>query len=1066
MRFGVLGPVTVWTQAGEQVRVPEVKVRTLLAVLLARRGRPVAVERLVDEIWGDEPPVRPVPALHRKVWQLRRALEEAERGARSLVESRPPGYLLRVSDDAVDADRFQRLTGQARGTADPRTRADLLTEALALWRGPAYADFADEEFTRAEAARLEEERLLALEDRAEAWLESGEYRAVVGELSGLVRRWPARERMRAAHMRALYHLGRQSEALNGFHELRAHLREELGVDPEPGIVALYQSMLEQRPPPGAPSPATNVPEPFTALVGRDGQVDEVRRLVESSRLVTLTGPGGVGKTRLAVETARHLLGSCRDGVWLVELAGAAVPGGAVERVAAVLGVRDDAGFSPVARSASQGDELDRLVAALRARRMLLVLDNCEHIVGQVADLVGTLLRAAPEVRVLATSREPLGHPGEVVWTVPPLALPDPEHDADPAVVARSGAVRLFVARAAAAAPGFALDSGNAEDVARLCRRLDGVPLALELAATRVRALGVRGVLSRLDDRFRLLASGLRGAPSRQQTLRAVMDWSWDLLGPDERVLFRRVAVFGECFTLEATEAVCSEPPLRAGEVAALLARLVDRSLVVAVPDDHGGVRYRLLESVAEYGVERLREAGELACLRRRHAHWYTELAEAAARRLRGPDQSEWAYRLDAEAANLRVALDGTVREGLAEDALRLVDALGWYWFLRGRWAEALRSMECALALPEVAPARLTARVVAWRAGFAVLRGAAADPARQCRAALEGFDEADDPSGRSWSQWFLAYALFGSGDQKESEDLVDRALSGFRAAGDAWGVAAALATRAHQAVARGDLESLARNGGESLARFEDLRDSWGRLYALDALTVSAEISGDYRRARRLNEESLRLAEQLGLPAAIAGAISRMGRTALLTGDHRAADELHERARRLALEQGDRSAELFACLGLALSARRQGRLDEAERLLRPWTSWCVEVDWQPGLALLLAELGFAAELRGEAETALRLHLDGLAAARRTGDPRAGALALEGLAGAHALAGRHREAARLLGAADAARDRAGAPLPPPERGDVDRIAAAARAALGDDTYACEFSRGRAEGLETEAR
>ncbi|MFD0662065.1 AfsR/SARP family transcriptional regulator [Thermocatellispora tengchongensis] len=429
MLFGVLGPVVVHTDGGTPVHVPEAKVRTLLAVLLANRGRPVSAGRLAEHIWGDDPPDRPIPALHRKVWQLRRALEGAEPGARELVESRPPGYLLRPADRAIDACVFHDKVGRARETADPRARTRLLGEALTLWRGPAYADFAEDGFARAEIARLEEERLLALEDLAEARLEAGEHGQALGDLAELVARHPTRERLRAAHMRALYAMGRQSEALAGFHELRRHLREQLGVDPAPELVALHQEILEQRAGPpvrvaaGAAVPATNLPAPVTELIGRDDAVAAIGELVGKARLVTLTGSGGVGKTRLAVETARRLVGSYRDGVWMVELAGhRAAEAGAefppAEAVAAALNLRDDVAPAPVGRSALRRDGVERLVTALRGRQMLLLLDNCEHVVEQTAELVGEVLRGAPDVRVLATSREPLGHAGEVVWPVP------------------------------------------------------------------------------------------------------------------------------------------------------------------------------------------------------------------------------------------------------------------------------------------------------------------------------------------------------------------------------------------------------------------------------------------------------------------------------------------------------------------------------------------------------------------------------------------------------------------------------------------------------------------------
>ncbi len=575
MHFGVLGPLEARTDCGSPVSVPEVKVRTLLADLLAHQGRPVSADRLVDDLWGEAPPGKPTGALRAKVSQLRRALEDAEPGGRELVASGPAGYLLRVDSDAVDAHLFEGLTARAYETDDPRARAALLTDALALWRGPAFADFGDDPFARAAITRLEERRLVALEERAEARLELGEHSLLTGELGELVARHPLRERLRAAHVRALYRSGRQAEALDSYNDLRNHLLEELGLDPSPELTVLHQAILEQDPalepvPAPATRPRTNLPASLTELVGRTDAVAEVRSLLDAGRLVTLTGPGGVGKTRLAVEAASGLADIYPDGVWLVELAALGQSSGAdagasqaavAEAVAAVLGVRDDAMPGGGLPPGEPVELTDRLTGALRTRRMLLVLDNCEHVVEPVAKLAELLLRAAPGLRILATSREPLGLAGELLWTVPPLELPEPT--AAPEVLERSGAVQLFVARAAAAAQGFTLDADNAEAVVMLCRQLDGIPLALELAATRVRALGVHQLAARLCDRFRLLAAGHRGVPARQQTLRAMIDWSWELLTEPERIVLRRLAVHAGGCTLAAAEEVCAGEDVRA-----------------------------------------------------------------------------------------------------------------------------------------------------------------------------------------------------------------------------------------------------------------------------------------------------------------------------------------------------------------------------------------------------------------------------------------------------------------------------------------------------------------------
>ncbi|MEU5876102.1 BTAD domain-containing putative transcriptional regulator [Spirillospora sp. NPDC047279] len=1063
MRFGVLGPLAVWTADGRPVPIPGAKVRALLADLLLHEGRAVSADRLIDDLWGGEPPRNPSAALQVKVSQLRKALEDAEPGGRDLVVSEGVGYALRVPRDGLDAARFAALVAGARAAADPGAAADMLAVGLELWRGGALADLADEEFARAGIAQLEERRLTAFENWAEARLEAGDDGSLVGELGDLVARHPLRERLRAAFMRALYRAGRQSEALETFGELRDRLRDELGLDPGPDVTALHQAILRQDPGldgagPEPPRVRTNLPSSFSELVGRDEAMRGVSDQLAIARLVTLTGPGGVGKTRLALETAAELLESERlggemEGVWLVELAGLDAATHTVDRVAeavaAALDIRDDAapGFPQGARSVQASAWL---AEALRDRSALLVLDNCEHVIDSVARLAELLLRAAPDIEILATSQEPLGLPGEVVWAVPPLESPYSPAETQPAALRKYSAVRLFEARAAAAAPGFALDEGNARAVAAICRRLDGIPLALELAATRVRALGVHELAERLDDRFRLLAAGHRGGPPRQQTLRAMIDWSWELLTGPERVVLRRLAVHADGCTVEAAEEVCGgngedgrdgrdggnggDGPL--DDVLGVLARLVDRSMVV-MTEGPGGVRYRLLESVSAYALARLDEAGEAGEIRRRHVRHHTELAERAEPRLRGSDQRLWSQRLDAEHANLHAALDEAVRAGHADLAVRLVNALAWYWFLRGRIGEARRSLERVLTLARDPLAE------AWLTGLRLLGCRGYGPVEPLRAVPAAFDEIADPGARARAEWFLSEVLLGAGDVPTSRRLVDRALPAFRASGDRWGEAAALATAANLALVRGDIATLHDNAVRSDETFRELGERWGQVRATELLAKHAEITGDHRRSAELVRAGLRLAEELGLWLQVSLLTSGQGRLALLAGDYDESERLHERGRELAAEHGYRPGEAFALTGLAMAARRAGRLGAAETYMRAALEWEREVDYLPGIALALTELGFTAELRGDAGAARALHEEGLAVARAHGDPRAVALALEGLAGAEALAGRPGEAERLLAEATAGRASVGVPLPPAERGDVERVAQAIESA-----------------------
>ncbi|MFI6388972.1 BTAD domain-containing putative transcriptional regulator [Nonomuraea sp. NPDC050540] len=986
------------------------KVRALLAHLLVDPGKVVPADRLIDSLWSGALPANPAGALQTRVSQLRRIV-----GKESVV-SGASGYRLQVEPGDVDTGRFQALLSEAR-TGAPEARAALLADALALWRGPALIDFADEEFARPEIARLEELRLTALEDHAETRLELGEHALLADELGDLVGRHPLRERLRAAHMRALYRAGRQKEALDSYGTLRELLDEELGLEPGPELAGLHQAILRQDPSLDAPvreARRTNLPAALTDLIGRDDAVAAVVELLRVARLVTLTGPGGVGKTRLAMETAGRLTASAPDGVWLVELSG--TPAGApevIEVVAATLGVRDEG-----------PDLAGRLAEALRGKSMLLVLDNCEHVTEPVARLVALLLRAAPELRVLATSQEPLGVAGERLFSVPTL----PQKDAE----------RLFVSRAAAAAPGAELD---AEAVAAICRRLDGIPLALELAATRVRALGVRELAARLDDRFRVLGGSRNDVPARQRTLRAMIDWSWELLGPDERVVLRRLAVHADGCTLEAAEAVCGDDAL------SVLPRLVDRSLVV-VGD---GPRYRLLESVAAYCQERLAEAGEGEETRSRHRDHYLALAERAEPYLRGPEQRQWLLRLDAEAANFRAALTSD-DSGTSE---RLANALAWYWVLRGRLGEGRRWLAQITDPGDIT--RMWLAAFTLRTGEAITSVPVVAPTTDV-AALTGLARA---------QAFLASAQLGIGDSEPAEELADRALTSFAAIGDEWGTAFARSVQARQALLRSDLDRARAYGRESLDLFAQLGDRWGQSHAGFAVAWHAEIAGDYAESARVHRDGLRMSEELGLWTEVADKMSQLGRLALLAGAFDQADSLHTRAMALSAEQGYTVGEEFAALGLALSARRQGRLDEAEAHLLAWIDWDHALDSDAALALIFAELGFIEEMRGSYPAAEAHHQESLTRARAVGDPRAIALALEGLAGALSLEGlagaatSEANGAYLLGQAAALRLSVDAPLPEGERFDVDRITARLHASLGP-----KFTAAYNEGLNNPPR
>jgi predicted ATPase/DNA-binding SARP family transcriptional activator len=938
VRFGVLGPVEVRLLDGSPVAVGGPQVRALLAMLLLDAGRAVSVGRLADGLYGDDVPADVGHALQSQVSRLRRGLPGG-----AAVEFGPAGYRLAVEPDVVDAHRFAQLAGQGKQALTsgyPAKAATLLGEALDLWRGPALADVLDAPFAEAAAARLADERLATVEDRAEAALALGEHHAVAAELTELVETHPLRERARALLMRALYAGGRQAEALAVFEEARRLLGDELGVDPSAELAEAHLAILRAEP----DHKVRRVPAQLTSFVGREAELRRLGESLTSSRLVTLIGPGGTGKTRLAVEV--RVPGE----VCFVDLSPVGVQVGPA--MAAALGLR----------------ESGQLVAALADRSLLVILDNCEHVIASAADLVHELLTACPALRILATSREALGITGEVLFPVGQLAVPSAE--AELAEALASPAVRLFGDRAAAVRPGFTADAATIGAVRRICAALDGLPLGIELAAARLRSLTVDEVDARLADRFRLLSRGERTAAPRHQTLRAVVEWSWDLLDPDEQALARRLTVFAGGATLADAERVC-----RLDDVPGVLGDLVDKSLVEA----HDG-RYRMLETVREFCAERLVEAGEQD-FPRVHAECFTELAEAGDQRLRGPDQLEWLARLAADHGNLLAALRWAVDADPAL-ALRLVVALSWFWWLRGLRSEAaplvaelLGKLDDDVPAEEYAFCAVTGngeQLDRAAAGLSALDGPLRRPHVVFLLAMAGrlldVDPAwqhrlfgDDP----WSQAFLRMGdglRLLLGGQAAAEAELTAALAGFRAAGDRWAIANVL---------------------------DKLAGITGRAVLMD--------------------EAIALIEELGRTEDTADLLTRRADMLAHDGDLATARAGYERAAEFAHAVGAPDLLADARRGLGDLARWSGDLVEARRLYLDALASCGDgsITAQRIHARILTRLGWATGSADHHRAALKM-------AMRSGNLPSAADAIDGLAGTALQAGDADRAATLLGAA----------------------------------------------------
>ncbi|MGA5421734.1 AfsR/SARP family transcriptional regulator [Streptomyces lavendulocolor] len=883
-RYEVLGTTRALRADGSEAPVAGARLRALLTVLAAAAGRAVPVGDLVEQVWTGAPPADGPAALQALVGRLRRAL------GRDAVVSVPGGYRLDARPGEVDLFRFERLATEgaaALRAGDPGAAARLLDGALRLWRGPALADLPDRDGDPL-AVRAERRRTEARRDRLAADVALGHAEAALAGLAGLADAHPLDEPLAALRIRALRAAGRPAEALAAYEEVRTRLAARLGTCPGPGLRALHAELLAgdtaPAPAPAHPGPVHSAaarpaaarPAPgnlrarLTSFVGRDDELAALAGEVRVRRLVTLLGPGGVGKTRLALEAAAAVDGAedlWPDGTWLAELAPVRDAADVPEAVLNALGAREPLHLGTEHRAQ---DPLGRLLDHCARRRLLLVLDNCEHLVGAAATLTDTLLAHCPGVTVLATSREPLGVPGETVRPVEPLP--------------RDAALRLLADRGAAARPGFRTDH-DPRACAEICHRLDGLPLALELAAARLRALTPRQIADRLDDRFRLLDRGARTALPRQQTLRAVVDWSWDLLDDAERAVLRRLAVFAGGCSLDQAEEVCADP-----DTPYLLTSLVDKSLVVATPSPAGdGMRYRLLETVADYAAERLTEAGERESTARRHLVAVREFARAAGRRLYGPQQTRWLEALDAEHDNLRAALRTAVDLGEEQEGLCLALSLGWFWQLRGHLADARTwSAEVAALGPdpfdagagpgvrraEPLPRRCTDRPPPWREddlwearrGIRLMvlasdgsQGAATleNPANLAylRAVAEAYRPGLPQNSRQpGSMWFFVRLLLG-----EFADLagaMDAYVSCCRAYGDESDLGFALLLRAKVSPGGGD------DADEALARFGAAGDPWGVAEAYSARGEHHERQGRYAAAARDFERAAEGAERTG------------------------------------------------------------------------------------------------------------------------------------------------------------------------------------------------------------
>ncbi len=827
------------------MRIGGAKQRALLAILLINANQVLAADRLIDLLWGERPPETASNVLQVYISQFRKVLEPTHRrGAPySVLVSQPPGYQLRVEADQLDSRGFEALFEEGRlamARQDPLTAATALRNALAMWRGAALTDVGRESFALAEVARLAEMRLQAVEERIQADLALGGHADVMSELQALVAEHPLRERLCGQLMLALYQSGRQAEASDTYQRTRHVLVDQLGMEPGPKLQQLLRQILNQDPaldvrPQVLDAGRSNLPATVTTFVGRGGEIAEVIDLLASFRLVTLTGTGGIGKTRLATEVARRLLDDYRDGVWLVDLAPVANQDLVVKTVMYTLGLRIQ----------GAGVDADILSSYLKGRHQLLVLDNCEHLIEAAARLAASLLKACPDLSILATSRESLNIPGEVAWRVPSLSVPDPGGRSSVEALREFEAVSLFSECASRALGTFSLSDANAPGVAGICHRLDGIPLAIELAASRLKVLSVNELNERLSESFGVLARSGRTAVARHQTLRATIAWSYDLLDDSERALFTRLSVFAGGFTVSAAAAVYG-PNRTDPSVLELLARLVDKSLVLPVTTIGGQGRLRMLEVLRQFARERLEESGEAAKVLDSHMHYFTALAEELSSRLRGPEQGTALDRLEVEHDNIRAALTWSRDTERGDLALRLIAAVWLFWYVRGYGVEGLRAATDLLAQFDL-PYPSTGEVLFGAAMLAWQRRDLHTAERLAAEAFTLYELSDDDGGRGLAILCHANNADADGRKTEAEGKFGQALALLRAAGNHWGASIALNNLGVHQCELGRYGEAERYLSESLELGMRLGDPWRKLMALGSLAELYLAQGMPRRA---------------------------------------------------------------------------------------------------------------------------------------------------------------------------------------------------------------------------
>ena len=1081
-RIELLGGMRLQRNGQTLTRLETRKTEALLAYLAFYPHRAHPRELLAEMLWPDEEPETVRNRFKQALSVLRRAIDPPDSPAGSLLIA--DRLEVRINPEAITTDvtEFETLLQASAQGSDPAESACLIEQAIPLYRGELLPGYYEDWIAR-ERERLAEAYRSALSRLMSARAKAGDLTGAIEAAMRAVQADPLRDASHYDLMRLYVAAGRPSEALRQYRQLEQLLQEQLGTSPSPAVKTLAEQLRREgasRPvaaPVAAgslPTPALarsgsavhaqsqapgNLPQLLTSFIGRQQETAEIERLLVSTPLLTLTGSGGCGKTRLALQIATEKKDAYPDGVWLVELATLSDSALVAQAVARALGVPEETG-TPIAQT---------LRNALQHKQALLLLDNCEHLLAACADLAEIMLQGCPGLRLLCTSREPLRIGGEQVHRVPSLFAPDPaqlphEEKELAAIIAEFDSVRLFIDRARFHQPDFVLNRANAPVIASLCYRLDGIPLAIELAAARVKAMPVDAIHTRLDDRFRLLTTGSRTALPRQQTLRAALDWSYELLAPNERLLLQRLAVFAGGFTLEAAEQVtgdreheqgtgyreqgigirqegvdegrgskhaeegiipgaCSLFPVTSLEVLELLANLIDKSLVV-YETWQGQARYRLLETIREYSLEILEQSGQSDRLYTRHRDYFLTRAEQAESHRNEARQKEWLDRLEEEHDNLRAALAYSRRDPQqAHTYLRLAGAVFWFWEIRGYYSEGREHLQAALSTeagelptPEAAKALHGAGILAWR---------------QC-------------------------------DFTASRALHERSLAIRRDLGDRQGIASSLNSLGNVALDQGDYPTAQALYAESLEIKKDLGDKQGIAAALNNLAIVAYQQGDYTQARALHEQSLQMEKRRGDRWGIAISLGNLGEVVEKQGDYALARTLLEESLEMRRELGDRWGIAMALNNLGHLAYREGDAIRTRALYEESLALRRELGDKYGVAASLIHLGNLARLQGDYAQAHGLLEESLTIVRELEARQGIAELLQAFADLAAEQGQHERAVRLWAAVETLRTALSFPLPPEEKTAYQQRMAAARSALGEEAFVSAWAQGQTLTIE----